>query len=303
MTAPDPWTADIAIDAATARAAIADRFPQLARSDVVPFGEGWDNAAFFVGGRYVFRFPRRRVAVAPIETELRVLPVLARRLPLPVPLPRFAGVPSEIFAYPFAGYERLAGEALTHVRLRESAYGPLATALGEFLHTLHAIAPKALPELPGDTIGRFAYARLLPLLTRRLDELRAAGAIADPAPALSAFERLAPGAARDDRSCVVHGDLYARHVLVDAAQRASGVIDWGDLHLGDPAIDLSVAYSIFPAEFREAFARAYGEADAHTWERARYRAIYSSALLAHYGYKIGDATVMRAGIDGLARSV
>lgn len=303
MTARDPWAADVAIDATIARAAIEGQFPHLAAAEIVPFGEGWDNAAFLVGGRYVFRFPRRRVAVPLIETELRVLPVLARRLPLPVPLPRFAGVPGETFAYPFAGYERLAGEALTHVRLRESAYGPLATALGDFLRTLHAIAPEALPELPGDTIGRFAHARLLPLLTHRLDELRAAGAIADPAPALVAFQLLAPGAPRNDRSSVVHGDLYARHLLVDGAQRASGVIDWGDVHLGDPAIDLSVAYSIFPPEFRQTFARAYGKADERTWELARYRAIYSSALLAHYGHKIGDAAITRAGLDGLSRSV
>lgn len=302
MSARDPWTADLGIDAATARAAIAEQFPHLAGCEVVAFGEGWDNAAFLVGERYVFRFPRRRVAVALIETELRVLPVLARRLPLPVPHPRFSGVPSDAFAWPFAGYERLAGEALVHVRLRDAAYGALAYALGEFLRVLHGIAPEALPPLPGDEIGRFAHARLLPLLTRRLEELRAAGLIADAAPALVAFELLAPGAPRR-QSCVVHGDLYARHVLVDAAQRVSGVIDWGDLHVGDPAIDLSVAFSILPREFRETFARAYGKIDERTWELARYRAIYSSVLLAHYGYKIGDAAILRAGLDGFARSV
>lgn len=303
MTAPDPWAAEIVIDATVARSAIAEQFPHLAAGEIVPYGEGWDNAAFLVDDRYVFRFPRRRVAVALIETELRALPTLARRLPLPVPLPRFAGVPGEAFPWPFAGYERLNGEALVHVRLREAAHGPLAVALGGFLRTLHAVAPEALPPIAGDTIGRLAHARLLPLLTRRLNELSEAGLVGDPSPALVAFELLAPGAPRRDRLCVVHGDLYARHVLVDDAQRASGVIDWGDLHLGDPAIDLSVAFSLFPREFREPFVRAYGHIDERTWELARYRAIYSSALVAHYGYKIGDSQIARAGLDGLARSV
>jgi aminoglycoside phosphotransferase (APT) family kinase protein len=35
---------------------------------------------------------------------------------------------------------------------------------------------------------------------------------------------------------LIHGDLGAEHVFVDAG-RITGVIDWGDAAIGDPAVD------------------------------------------------------------------
>jgi aminoglycoside phosphotransferase (APT) family kinase protein len=35
---------------------------------------------------------------------------------------------------------------------------------------------------------------------------------------------------------LIHGDLGAEHVLVDG-DRITGVIDWGDAAIGDPAVD------------------------------------------------------------------
>lgn len=303
MTAADPWQAEIDVDARIARAAIARQFPELRLQTIEPFGEGWDNAAFLVDGAYVFRFPRRRVAVELIRNELRLLPALAPRLPLPIPLPAFAGEPRDEFPWPFAGYARLPGKALTEVRLAAGAYAPLAVACGAFLRALHALDPASLPELPGDAIGRFDHARSMPKLRQRLDDLRAARLIGDPAPLLESLERVAPKGVRAERRCLVHGDLYARHVLVGEDGAASGIIDWGDAHLGDPAVDLAIALSIFSNGARAAFAQAYGGIDARTWELARYRAAYHSAMLAHYGHRIGDARIAEAGLSGLARSV
>jgi aminoglycoside phosphotransferase (APT) family kinase protein len=303
LTAADPWEAEVAVDASIARAAIARQFPKLVLHSVEPFGEGWDNAAFLVDGAYVFRFPRRRIAVELIVKEMRLLPALAPQLPLPVPLPSFEGRSSADFPWPFAGYARLPGKALTEAGLAADASVPLAVACGAFLRALHAVDPATLPALPGDTIGRFDHARSMPKLRRRLDELSAARLIGDPAPVLESMERIAPCGVRAERACVVHGDLYARHVLIDENGGATGIIDWGDAHFGDPAVDLAIAFSIFTNGARDAFAQAYGGIDARTWELARYRAAYHSAMLAHYGHRIGDARITDAGLAGLARSI
>jgi aminoglycoside phosphotransferase (APT) family kinase protein len=92
-----------------------------------------------------------------------------------------------------------------------------------------------------------------------------------------------------------HGDLYARHVLIDDHRRVCGIIDWGDMHVGDPALDLSIAHSFLPPSAHEAFRAAYGPIDDATWSRARYRAIFIGATLAHYGRQIGDAAIGDAG--------
>ena len=46
-------------------------------------------------------------------------------------------------------------------------------------------------------------------------------------------------------SALAHGDLHVRHVLVDAAGGATGVMDWGDVCLADPAVDVSLGYAAF----------------------------------------------------------
>src|SRR5207342_2307898 len=100
-------------------------------------------------------------------------------------------------------------------------------------------------DLPGDTIARADMRMQAPKLLERLDTLERTGVVSDATP----WRRLAEGT-----SCrppapvgrVVHGDLYARHVLVDDDAAACGVIDWGDIHLGDPAVDLALAHGFLP---------------------------------------------------------
>ena len=87
------WKAEREVDTALARQLVTSQFPALADSPslaVERIGAGWDNVAFLVtgaNGPFVFRFPRRSIAVPLIETETRLLPLLAPALPLPIPVP------------------------------------------------------------------------------------------------------------------------------------------------------------------------------------------------------------------------
>ena len=40
--------------------------------------------------------------------------------------------------------------------------------------------------------------------------------------------------------CLVHGDAQADHILVNADGHIAGVLDFGDVHVGDPVYDLAV---------------------------------------------------------------
>ena len=81
------WDAEHALDATAARVLLSGQFPDLALASVQPLGIGFDNTVYLVDDVWVFRFPRREVAVPLMERELAVLPGLAPRLPLPVPVP------------------------------------------------------------------------------------------------------------------------------------------------------------------------------------------------------------------------
>jgi aminoglycoside phosphotransferase (APT) family kinase protein len=130
-------------------------------------------------------------------------------------------------------------------------------------------------------------------------ELEAAGILRDVEPLLEYMAKHPPALCDDPR--VVHGDLYARHLLLDEKKNLCGAIDWGDLHVGDPALDLAIALTTLPQSALPMFLSAYGNVDRTAWERATYRAIYHSVLVAHYGHAAGDAEMLRVGIDSLAR--
>jgi aminoglycoside phosphotransferase (APT) family kinase protein len=276
-SSPQPWAAERVVDPVLAKALIESQFPDLAPTRLEPFGEGWDNTAYQVNGRLVFRFPRRQIAVPLIETECRVLPRIAPNLPLPIPVPRYLGRPAEEYPWPFAGYERIPGHTADRLGLDDRQRAEFARPLGRFLSTLHALPAG---DVGGDTIGRLNVERLA-VRIRRLPE------------GIESIVEESLGLRPGPRTVLAHGDLYLRHLLVDDAVRLTGVIDWGDVHANDPAVDLSVAWSFLPAAARPAFREAYGPIEDSSWRLARLRALHYGVVLLDYGQGTNDPSLVR----------
>ncbi|MBC7270947.1 MAG: phosphotransferase, partial [Streptomyces sp.] len=77
-----------------------------------------------------------------------------------------------------------------------------------------------------------------------------------------------------------HGDLSPGNVLVDGG-RLSAVIDFGVAGVGDPAVDLIIAWNLLPAEARGTFRDAVGADDAE-WARGRGWALSVSLIQLPY---------------------
>jgi len=307
---PRPWDPDITVTPALAASLVEQQFPALAPVRVERIGAGWDNAAYLVtphgaapGEAYVFRFPQRRFAAPLMENEMRILPVLAPFLPLPVPIPRFHGAPTDHYPYRFAGARHIPGRTACSVTWTADQRAANAATLGRFLAALHAVSPGVTAPL-GDEIGRADLVKRAPLVRGWLDEIRGplttetrrtrrfdGDDFAELATKVDSLSTTAPAATL----CWVHGDLYARHLLVDDANGTRGIIDWGDAHVGDPALDISIAITFLPAEARPAFAAAYGAIDDATWDRAGFRAIHHGAALSRYGLETGDEAILEVG--------
>lgn len=295
-----PWAAEQEISAELAATRIAQQFPQLAPVRLRLLGTGWDNTAFLVNDTHVFRFPRRQIAVAILEIENRILPALAGRLPLAVPLPLFLGRSDERFPWPFAGYRMLPGRTACAAGLSDAQRVAAASPIAHFLKTLHAV-PRAEAEAMGagpDAFGRFDFAKSLPRVQERLKEGIRLGLIDDMEPWRSIMER-ATRVAMPPANTLVHGDLYFRHLLVDDGARPCGVIDWGDVHLGQRSLDLALVAGFLPPAGREIFHKVYGDVDDATWSLARYRALEVSAILIAYGRDRGDADLVRESLASL----
>jgi aminoglycoside phosphotransferase (APT) family kinase protein len=291
----EPWAPERVVDAEAAHALIAEQFPDLAGARVEPMGIGFDNTAYLVDGAWVFRFPRRAVTVAQFERETRLLPWLAPRVPLLVPVPERIGRASERYPWPFAGYRRLQGRTACTLAATEEQRASMAEPVARFLSALHALPVDEAVALgaEGDTIGRMDMPMRAPRARARLAELHGAGMLHEhDVRRLEQVMALAPVAAVDV-PVLVHGDLYARHLIADDECCLAGVIDWGDVHLGDRAVDLALAHTFLPPGARAAFRRAYGDIPPATWARAGARAVQHAALLARYARHAGDEDLLR----------
>jgi aminoglycoside phosphotransferase (APT) family kinase protein len=286
------WDADVELAPEAAAGLIERQFPALAPARLDLLGAGWDNTAFRVNGRFVFGFPRRQIAVGLLEQEIRVLPLLAPHLPLPIPVPAFAGGPDEGYPYPFAGCPYIPGTTACQIAWSEAERSKTAAPLGRFLAALHQIP---VSEETRMWARRDELAHEEAPARERLRALAPALGGLDVEALADLTERLALIPAGAGPTGWVHGDLYARHLLVDDERRLCGVIDWGDVHLGEPALDLMIAFSFLPSAARGAFREAYGAIDAATGDRARNRALHYGMSLLEYGMEVGDAALRAAG--------
>jgi aminoglycoside phosphotransferase (APT) family kinase protein len=291
------WTAEVEVDEELVRRLLAQF--ELGDARLQKLAEGWDHSVWVVDERYVFRFPRREVAIPGFEREFVVLPKLAPRLPLPVPLPAFVGKPAEEFPWPFFGAELIPGVEAGVAELDDDARIEVGLELAAFLRALHALE---LDEpLPLDPNGRTDLGKRVRLAREGLGALERLGLWHSPPelePLLEEALQLPP----PEPPAVVHGDLHFRHLLVNG-RAATGVIDWGDVCLADSAVDLPLLWSFVPPRGREAFLDAYGSITETQLRLSRLLSVQLCAVLAHYGHSEGQPELVRAGLEGLTRTL
>ncbi|RDI42289.1 phosphotransferase [Falsibacillus pallidus] len=297
-----PWEAEFIVDAELAVQLIESQFPEIAPVEVAKIGEGFDNTIYQVNGDYLFRFPRREIAVPLIETEGIILPRLSSDAPLDIPDPLFYGKPDHSYPWPFLGYKYVKGSVptdLSKINGEESA-----RLLGKMLKKIHHFPIEKAVELgvPYDRLYRVDIEKRKDKMKENMEVLMESGhwkweekwrTFTD---SLTHIDYESPKA-------LCHGDLHIRNILVDEKHTISGIIDWGDVHIGNPAVDLSIVYSFLPKDSRCFFFEEYGEVDDDLLQLARFKAVYTAAVLAVYGMDKKDSSLVSASIQSLKRSL
>jgi aminoglycoside phosphotransferase (APT) family kinase protein len=290
------WTPDWVVTPKLARALIEETWPELRPVSLNNIGTGWDNSAYLINSSYVFRFPRRTIAVPLIETEITLLPWLAPQLPLRIPVPVYAGSPSDSYPCPFVGYRIIPGSTLTAARFPASDRRTLARPLARFLRTLHSIPADEAKTIgaPSDTLDRLDIAKRRAATRARLEAITAAGIQCD----ITRIEQLLntlPVIERPAADALVHGDLHSGQVIINEQREIAGIIDWGDVHVGDPAVDLGGVQAMLPPDCHDDFLQEYGPVDDVAWGAARGRAIWHSIAVLAHGVDVRDsATILEA---------
>lgn len=251
------------IDAALVRRLIAGQFPEWARLPVRPvdFG-GNDNRTFHLGDRMTVRLPSAPGYAAQVDKEQQWLPVLAQHLPLPVPAPIAKGLPAEGYPFNWSVIRWIEGEPAGVGRIDDLT--EFAVALAEFLLALQRADTAGGPAAGAHSAYRGASLKIYDAETRRAIEELGSRIPGDTA---TAVWETALQATWQGPPVWFHGDVAVGNLLVRDGQLAA-VIDFGCSGFGDPACDMTIAWTLLSGESRRAFRETLG-VDPATWARGR----------------------------------
>ena len=243
------------IELAPFRDAIQTNFPDFVVGSIEFTGEGMDNLALMVNGEHVFRFPKLEEAAAHIELEATLLPELQKMLDVRIPSPEFVGTdPRTVLT--FSGYKRIDGfplEPEVLLDLDSGVQASLVEQIARFVQQLHSFPVGRAAHLGVSTNDfRADYAGDL----RPIREL--------VLPRLSPAERQYVEQLYDDylgdpsnfdyQLTLIHADLSPEHIIYDPGTLAiAGIIDFGDVEIGDPDYELHWLYANYGDRFLQTY--------------------------------------------------
>lgn len=248
------------------------QFPKWANLPInqVEFS-GWDNRTFRLGNNMSVRLPSEEWYAAQVEKEQYWLPKLAPFLPFQIPIPLALGNPDKNYPRQWSIYQWLEGENATTENI--SNLLEFAVSLAQFLVALQQIDSSGGP-LPGE--HNFFRGGALNVYD---DETRNSIAILkneiNSDMATEVWEA-AINTKCNGKPVWLHGDFAIGNLLVNKG-KLSAIIDFGCLGIGDPACDLTIAWTFLSGESRNAFVETLN-LDGATWARARGWALWKALI-------------------------
>ena len=274
--------------------------PELAIESVDLNEQGQNSVVLVVDGEWIFRFPRYAHVLARLRVETAILQAIQGVVPLVVPAPVFLHLGDRQPGGAFFGYRRIPGEPLWRDTFRaindEATVDELASQLGSFLRGLHSVPPGAISARLARSDTR---AEWIDIYARVVDQL---------------FPHMRPSARTwaaghfetclDDEQAFAyepvlkHGDMGPSNILFDrVARRITGILDFGNSGLGDPAYDFAGLLSGYGEEFVQRCARTYPQVVAMLPRIRFYRGTFA-LLEALSGAENDDPAAFAAGMAG-----
>tara|TARA_B100000959_G_scaffold167192_2_gene175062 strand:+ start:6894 stop:7823 length:930 start_codon:yes stop_codon:yes gene_type:complete len=263
----------VKIDLPLVKRLVADQFPQWAHLTIEPVKiSGRDNRTFHLGDQMSIRLPSGRWYAAHVQTEQIWLPKLALHLPLPVPVPLGMGRPASEYPWHWSINQWIKGENATVERINN--LDQFAGDLADFLNILRSIDASGAPP-PGKE--NFFRGGDLSVYDAQIRECFDGLQDDIDVEAVAAVWESALGAKWSGPAEWLHGDVGADNLLVNEG-RLSAVIDFGQLAAGDPACDVTIAWTFFSGTSREVFFKRLS-VDNATWLRGRGWAVWKAMLV------------------------
>lgn len=228
-------------------------FPDLPIEQASLNEDGQFNDGLIVNEEVIFRFPKNAQALAMMHIEYEILRGIQGCTDLPIPNPIISHMGTEILGEAFLGYRLIPGKPFwreTFLALRDEALmGQIISQIAIFLKQLHGIPvferiPAPLPQRESREEWTDLFIRFRTKLFPHLSDADRVHVTNNFASFLANTDNFAY------QPVLRHGDFGTVNLLYDPqAKTLSGVIDFGNAGLGDPALD--IAYLIAPFGYGE----------------------------------------------------
>ena len=265
---------ELTIDVPLVRRLLAQSLPQFAALPVDPLSStGSSNVLFRLGEGLLVRLPRQPGGSATIEKEARWVPLIAGGVSVEVPETVAIGEPGFGYGERWSVTRWIGGgtPAVPWDATGQDSSRALAEDLARFVAQVRAI-PVPMAALEDPALSWYRGGPLAVLDEDFRDAVDACRGIAgldlDLPRAIDVWETaLAAEQGVTTPSTWLHGDLLAENLLVRDRMLAA-VLDFGGLAVGDPTVDLVVAWELLDREGRHAF-RAALDIDDESWARSK----------------------------------
>lgn len=230
-------------------------FPRLVISSIKKLGEGDNNKAYLINEEYIFRFPKRERVKKQVRREIAVLSEIKSFVNIQIPELEYIS-PS----INFIGYRMIKGEnfsANLFHKLGKKDQQNAQKALADFLSSVHAIDLSQLKNCNLKTMNlkeeykdNFEKAKQLifPHLSKNKRNI------------ITRFflKYLTNEHNFDYSECLIHNDFSSDHILFNTVKKQiTGIIDFGDIAIGDPDYDLMYLLDEFGEKFIPGFLKNY----------------------------------------------
>jgi aminoglycoside 2''-phosphotransferase len=243
------------VDIKKAKSEILLNYPDFEFENIKKLGEGMDSVAFLVNKNYIFRFPKNDDVRENLAKEIAALPILQTKLEIEIPNFEYVSKNNS-----FVGYRKIEGKFLTKELFNsfaENEQDEIQKSLADFLQTIHKQKVeefvkwgveiqdfRADYEWDFENIKEFVF----PLISAKNADFIS-----------KQFRQyLETEENFSFEPVLLHNDLSPDHILIEPKTiKLVGIIDFGDIGIGDPDYDLIYFLDDYAEEFVRSFLRFY----------------------------------------------
>lgn len=260
---------------------------------------GQNNDVLIVNENIVFRFPKYKEGIVKLIAETKLLEKIQNYVSLSIPFPSYQHFQPMEPGKVFSGYHKINGEPFWNTifhQLSEEDQSTSAVQLADFLKELHSIpVAEVSPVLKGNTADVYSEIENLYFqLKEKLFAYMTKSARQDISQSFEAY--LSDSSHFTFQPCLIHGDFGMTNILYNGEEkRISGVIDFGEAGIGDPAYDFAGLLSSYGSHFLAGFSSLYPNFE-QVMERMNFYRSTFALQEALFGLRNNDRKAFEQGI-------